>query len=363
MDGQNGDGQIVDTKGIPFQVIEDTGDFEIMPCDGLFDFEDKERFMKLNLSQAQKMHIGGLLQQIPLAVSAGTMAQAYTVSFPKGLPHTLTALNQGGFGSMIQQNGEFIGTASFAPLSLQASFLGTFTAMSIASGQYFLSQINQELKMITLNLDRILEFLYGDKKAELMAEVSFVKYAYQNYGTIMEHEHQRVATLSSLQESKKVAMKDIEFYLGDLDSTVNSKDGADVVEVSGKAFQMKESLDFSLQLYVMSSLLEVYYSQNYDADYIRYVEKDISIYIDKCEKRILSDFSALGALINGGKKKMLKKVDTTSIEKQISKVMDVLNTGEESQIRRAFRSALYAREQKTVYYLTDEGGVYITQFL
>ena len=47
-----------------------------------------------------------------------------------------------------------------------------------------------------LNIDKILEFLYGEKKAELMSEVSFVKYAYQNYGSIMGCNPQRIATIS-----------------------------------------------------------------------------------------------------------------------------------------------------------------------
>lgn len=57
--------------------------------------------------------------------------------------------------------------------------------MSIASGQYFLSEINNNLSAINQKADKILEFLYGDKKAELMSEVSFVNFAYQNYNSIM----------------------------------------------------------------------------------------------------------------------------------------------------------------------------------
>ena len=43
-----------------------------------------------------------------------------------------------------------------------------------------------------------------------------------------------------------------------------------------------------MQLYVFSSLLELYYSQNTDLSYLTYVEADVSSYIDKCEKRMLS---------------------------------------------------------------------------
>lgn len=49
-------------------------------------------------------------------------------------------------------------------LAVQAIICGAFISMAIVSGQYFLSQINNELKMIKYNLDKILGFLYGDKK-------------------------------------------------------------------------------------------------------------------------------------------------------------------------------------------------------
>ena len=47
-------------------------------------------FEKLELTAEQKVHINGLLQYMPEVVAAGKMAEAYTVKFPKGLPHTLT---------------------------------------------------------------------------------------------------------------------------------------------------------------------------------------------------------------------------------------------------------------------------------
>ena len=99
---------------------------------------------------------------------------------------------------MIRENGKFVGTASFYSLSSQAMILGAFTAMSVASGQYFLKKINSEMRMMKMRLDEILEFLYGDKKAELISEMSFIRYAYQNYSSIMAHDLQRIATIGSL---------------------------------------------------------------------------------------------------------------------------------------------------------------------
>lgn len=346
---------------IVLQMMETSGNFEIASCDGLNNFEESNRFKKLKLNSVQKMHVSAFIQSALPAVATGTMANAYVVKFPEGLPHTLTALNQGGVGSMIRENGKFVGSASFYSMSTQATILGTFTAMSVASGQYFLSQINSEMRMMNMKLDEILEFLYGDKKAELMAEMSFIKYAYENYSSIMFHEEQRIATLSSLQEAKKVAMKDIEFYINDLEITVShkTKDYAELESRTEKSFQIKECLEFSQQLFVMSSMMEVYFAQNQDTEYLNSIEKDMLAYIDKCDKRILGSFSALKGIINGYKARPMEKIDKSICEKQVGNLVDSLNNGEESEMRKAVRSALHDSTKKAEYYLNNVGEVYI----
>ncbi len=332
----------------------------ITPCTNSVDLTPANGFTKLELDPGQKMQIGALLQQLPSVAAAGAMSQLYSVSFPHGVSEKLMELNSSGVtAAIIGNDGKIVSSAAFHSFAPQAIAMGCFTAMSIATGQFFLKQINDQLKMIRFNLDKILEFLYGDKKAELMAEVSFVKYAYQNYRSIMNHENQRTAMISSLHDAKKIAMKDIEFYMGDLDSTIGAKDVKDIGGLVQKAFQIKESLEFSMQLYGMSSLLEVYYSQNYDADYLRYIENDISVYIDKCEKRMISGFSELKALVVNAKGQQVKKIDKPAIEKQIVELIETLNRGGESEMSRSLRAALNAATQNAEYYITTNGTVYL----
>ena len=343
-----------------YQMMKSVGNFDIAPCEGTFDFEDKSRFTKMELSSAQKMYMSSFLQQVPMATTAGTLVNAYTASFPEGLPHTLTALKQGGFGSMVRENGKFAGSASFYQMTEQAAVLGAFSAMSIATGQYFLTQINSELHMINLKIDKILEFLYGEKKAELMAEISFVKYAYQNYGSIMAHEPQQIATIGSLQEAKKIAMKDIEFYMNDLDLTVNeeAKKYTDFDALANKAFQIRESLELSMQLYIMSSMMEVYFSQNQDNSYMHSLETDMTAYLDKCEKRMLSSFSVLNRRMVDYKAKPMEKIDKSVHTEKIGRLIDSLNSGEESTMRKSLRTALHAATRKSEYYLAADGNMY-----
>lgn len=334
--------------------------FGIIPCDKIADIEHNQGFKKMKLTETQKIQIGGLMQQLPTMLAVNSLSGAYTIQFPAGISGHLMQYKNGGVGTSIQGvDSKIVGHASLESMSSQAAVLGALSIMAIVSGQYFLAQINSELKTMNQNIDKILEFLYGDKKAELISEVSFVKYAYQNYSSIMGHETQRIATLISLQESKKVAMKDIEFYMSDLDSTVNTKCGSDMMSWIERIFQIKDCLELSMQLYSMSSLLEIYYSQNYEVDYISNVEEESVIYIGKCEKRMLGSFNKLSAFIQTYKEGPLRKIDKPAFEKKVNLVIDSYGKGTESGIIKSIRSVLHAPEKATEYYVTNEGNVYL----
>ena len=139
--------QINETENTELKVLQElqkAGYMDIASCEMAYDFEDQTRFTKLKLDDGQKMRVNALLQQAPMAMAAGTLSKAYTVTFPEGVPHVLTALKQGGFGTMVKgETGRFVGSASLYATASQAALLGVFTAMSIATGQYFLSEINK----------------------------------------------------------------------------------------------------------------------------------------------------------------------------------------------------------------------------
>ena len=335
--------------------------FEIVPYTGTVDITTAKDYIKLNLNRSQQIQVEALIQQLPALTSAATLANAYTVSFPSGIQGQLMQFVDGGYGSPIMGISGIDGHASFHPLISQALAMGCFSVMSIATGQHYLKEINNELRMMRLGLDKILEFLYGDKKAELIAEVSFIRYAYKNYISIMEHEQQRLGVITGLFDAKKIAIKDIEFYLSDLESLILGKDKQDVGEIVKKAFQIKESLELAMQLYGMSSLLEVYYAQNFDSDYTRYVEHELSVYIERCEKQMLGSFSSLRILVDKAKDIPFIKKNTGKgdILKQIEQAIEALKRGEESEMRKSLGSALHAATQKADYYITKEGAVFL----
>lgn len=61
-------------------------DYEITACDTPIDFDDKSRYKKVD---ADDPTMAAFFHSIPTMLAADTMAKAYLVKFPEGLPHTL----------------------------------------------------------------------------------------------------------------------------------------------------------------------------------------------------------------------------------------------------------------------------------
>lgn len=343
--------------------LQRDSNFEIKSCNS-FDFND-DHLQKLELNTVQKSQISFLWSQIPTLTAANAMAHAYVVKFPEGIYGPLMRYKNGGVGAAIMGNNGIIAHASFHDIAMQATLLEIFSVMSIATGQYFLTQINKEFKMINQKIDKVIDFLYGDKKAELISEISFVQDAYKNFNSIMSHETHRIATIVGLQESKKVAMKDIEFYLCDLESKANLsvKSYSEFKNSSNEAFQIRDSLELSMQLYVMSSIMETYYAQNNDPDYISILKDNMISYVNKCEKRILSCFSKMNGRNCEFKPTPIKKVDTSFLDKKFNDFLNALNSGESSSMVNTIHSTLNFSSQPKEYYLNKEGDVYIKQTL
>lgn len=340
-------------------MMRSDGDFDIQPVEEIKDIDNKKGWMKIETTPEQKMQVSAFAAQMPSFMAGATMANAYICRFPAGVNGTLVALKKGGFSSMIRgESGQFIAHASYIPIGLQSALTSTFSVLSVVTSQYYLKEINSELKMIRQDIDRILEFLYGNKKAELMSEAVFVRYAYENYISIMRHDEQRLATIQSLQATKKLAMTDIEFYIADLDSTVSSLANLDIKSLYSTASQLKQSLEFSMQLYGMATVLESYFSQNSDESYLKYAADELSRYISKCDKRILSSYILLKKKVEDFKMPIVK-IDKTSMLNEINDIINSLNEGDENELKISLQSALSASAKDAKYYITSEGEMYL----
>lgn len=357
MSEQNSENNHKETQAF-LQDLQERHGFRITPCQSDLELDDKEGFEMLKLTSEQKMQISELLQYVPAVAATGAMAGAYTVSFPQGLPHTLMKLKQGGFGSQIvDMAGKkgILGSASFYPMVAQATVYGVFTAMSIATGQFFLVQINKELRMINQKLDEILKYLYEEKKAELLSEVFFIKYACDNYDSIMSDEAQRMATISSIQQAKKIAMKDIEFYIKYLESKIesNAKQKFDtLVKLKDEEIiPNADNLEMSLQLYCMSSIMEVYYARNFENTYVEYVENNINDYVDYCSKNERSFFDKMDGYFKSKVQKNQKQ-ELPDLSDQKKRIDDSEN------YMKKMSAILKSTNKSAEYYIKKDGSIY-----
>lgn len=333
-------------------------DFSIEPYNNSIDLENNPNFEKVLLTSEQKIHINALLQQLPNMIATDITSKAYVVNFPKGLPHTLTALKQGGFSTIIRNGGKIVGSASLYPMLTQSSIMGVFTALSVITGQFFLSQINTKLCDIDKKIDQLLEFLYNDKQAEIISELTFVKHSYQNYQSIMAHEQQRISTIANLQESKKIALRDIQFYLSDIKSTAETqyKKTEELMKIANKILNIKELLELSKELYVTSSIMEIYYSQNFDQTYLHFVKNNISDYIRKFDAHTSKYLSKVLGHLEAYRIK--KGIDKTEEEKKIASIIDTIDSNDEPKLDNCMESVLKDVLEPKVYYLSPYGEIY-----
>ena len=330
---------------------------EILPFESPMPPDMMPQYVKMPISESNKGQISALYQQIPALMTANALKDAYyVIKWPDGLPHKLIPFADGlGLMGIVRgERGQFGGVVRLQPLDTQALVLEAFTVMSIVTSQYFLTEINQKLSKISLTIDKILAFLHGDKKAELLSENNFVKYAHDNF----EHSEQRAATIHSIQEARKTAIQDVEFYLGDLHSAVHEKI-TDEESVVDKAFQIRQCLDLSIQLYMTANLLEVYYSQNYDPVYLEYVKTDVGSYIDKYEKQLIADFNALKMVLLQKQAKLGKKAVIATLIKKVTSVLDCLMNGEGNKLKAKLNDGLNEAENEVEYCIAPDGAVYL----
>ena len=93
--------------------------------------------------------------------------------------------------------------------------------------------------------------------------------------------------------------------------------------------------------------------RNYDTEFIKYIDREMTAYIDKCEKRMLSGFSILKKHIADYKGRWLEKIDKSQYEKDVCELIDSLNNGEESAMRTSLRKTLRAVSEVKEFYISQ----------
>ena len=348
-----------------FDALQELAHFEFHEITDELDLNDTAKYKKLPLDAGQINFIQQYIPQLANSNLLKTLSeqQLFSLKFPNGVVPSVQSLMQyadGGYDTTTIVKNKFWKHAHLFKEDLSglkdiAWMTSVFSLVSFATGQFFLADINSKLDKISQSVDNILSFLYGDKKAELLSEISFIQYAQNCYSSIMQHEQQRTATIAGIQNAKKVAMKDIEFYLNDLETAVsaisNTPQSGTSMAKSVQVRRLISSLELALQLYTICCILEVYYSQNFDQHYIEYVIDSASQYVDAYKDKIRTAAMKLTARETGS------NYDLKQRKESVEKMLESLPSGQ-SAIRSQLESALLAPLKQAEIYLKSNGEAY-----
>lgn len=336
--------------------------FDVTPCDIPFDFSDSNHFKKVEFPEQAGIAANSLLQLVPTQLAADAAANTYVLRFPKGINGTLMNLHQGGQATtMIDATGHIAGTASLykaTPASVTA--FQVFSLASFATGQYFLADISSKLTEVNRKLDDLLVFLQASKRTALLSELTFVKYALANYSTIMLSEPQRMATIGNLQRAKIKAIADMEFYTEQLEDSVNAKAGENQ---AATVLQNKQGIDLASQLYAISTIMEVYYAQNWNKSYLANVSDDVKPLFALTQNRMIAALKTFSDKVSKAaesktNRKLLPKGDVSTDEHKVLKVYNILSAQTESPLLAMMKDALNEPSKPAELYLRPNGGVY-----
>ena len=323
-------------------------------------------YKKLELSGAQQKQMSEFAEQMSATMeNAGANQSYYVLRCPDGLPNILTPFTDGSdaMSAFVKTGGKIAVQASVVYSLIRIGF-----SLLALIEQFFLRGIHNKLNVINRKIDEILEFLYGDKKAELLSAISFTRYAYENFSSIMEHEGQRNATIQSLQSARMTAMQDVEFYLSDLHFTVSVDKNkrfpdqvSEIERIVRKSIDQSSCLDLSLQLCMTTHLLEIYYSQNYDPKYLGYVENDVGDYISRCEKQMIGDFSSLKTSLDfqWSRKRGREQEQVGKLCEQVQQKLDSLSNDKSDELKAKLAKALHSLQKETECCIGTDGNVYL----
>ncbi len=142
-----------------------------------------------------------------------------------------------------------------------------------------------------------------------------------------------------------------------------TKDAQNVGKGSNSFATVKQWEDFNnklslaQQLYIISNTLEVFYSQNFDKEYLQMMQSDVADYLDKCRMRELRILPAVEKTLNG--RQLVDAKEKKQLATEIAKKLDVLEVEKEPEMVTSFKSILDSATQPAEYYIKPNGEVYL----
>ena len=218
-----------------------------------------------------------LISQMPALIASKQLSDAYRVIIPPGVSGKLMQYKDGLLGTPLLKDGKVVGHAGIESMSGMVSPLLIFTAMSIVTGQYFLSQINEALDDILDEIKKIKDLFLLKEESNLFSYGVFLKRISEEYSYINASPQLKTATLCNIQNTINELSASIYFYAHNSIAELEKIKGMSFKEEFSSADlkQNLEKLKASLDLRNMFIILEFSFSQSFDQSTINTIKNSI----------------------------------------------------------------------------------------
>lgn len=223
---------------------------------------DESRMVEITDSELLG-HVNNLLPEtIKTATSIGNAVHGstntlYEVILPAGKQLTKSRKTEGAYRGMTMGKSGIDGSAEFLPVNNMSNVAANVTsaAMNVGSmvvGQYYMTQINDELESISSGVSQIMDFQNNEYKSKVFALVTKVKKLSSFQTEILKNEELRKAEISNLNRLEQQCIE----LLGQANLTI--ADYSSKMEIDIKDYE-KELKDIQNWVVYQETLLEVLY--------------------------------------------------------------------------------------------------------
>jgi hypothetical protein len=239
------------------------------------------------------------IRQIPLFAAVMGAGGAYLLKIPPGvqgqlIQHQASDYLRGTYMTAIQgTDGQIKAQAGLQPLSYLQGPLLAFVVMSAVTGQYFQAKIENTMRRISGQIDKMIELILAEKESDLRSIYHFTQYVSENFATIRSQNELRLATLINTQRNNiqlfslhKFYEKSIRLELDRMSTTAQAIKaatffkGSEIADLKREIQNVSDYLErqqLSIDLYMLGRILEIQLSNLYEPQYLKSFQQSIKV--------------------------------------------------------------------------------------
>lgn len=278
----------------------DKNDFEILPIEKDGEQKIEKKFIKVeDLPSDEKNSILGSISTAAKITNQVIYSQGtYIVKYKKSLGELARVKGEKNFfRGYITKNGKIRGHATLKKVPLNLPLV-LFEIASFVTAQHYLKEIGEDLKGINNKLDNIEAMLENDKQAEIKGYYKRLIGFFNNKETIFKDDEMLKQTRSHISGIKTKVGILIEYFYAEYNSNlekINYEFEKQHHRENNKTYIKKfyinyENLLRTIELLVLTSWLELFYSKIVDNNYFKNVINEIKCELEKTESKEFDKF-------------------------------------------------------------------------